>query len=68
VINIDALARALRLALESGGAASASIVAGGAVPDGGVAAPFGPGDFAMQMIEAAGAFRFRIARGGAGVG
>ena len=57
------------MALEPGGAASASIVAGGAVPDGGVAtAPFGPGDFAMQMIEAAGAFRFKIARGGAGVG
>jgi len=68
VIDIDALARALRAALEPGGAASASIGAGGAVPDGGVAAPFGPGDFAMQMIEAAGAFRFRIARGGAGVG
>ncbi len=69
VIDIDALARALRVALEPGGAASASIVAGGAVPDGGVAtAPFGPGDFAMQMIEAAGAFRFKIARGGAGVG
>lgn len=69
VIDIDALARALRAALEPGGAASAAVVAGSAVPDGGAAAaPFGPGDFAMQMIEAAGAFRFKIARGGADVG
>lgn len=73
VIDIDALAGVLRPVSAPGVAptasASAPAAAGGAVPDGVVAAqPFGPGAFAMQMIEAAGAFRFQIVAGGARVG